>query len=60
VTIGAEWLHLDFGRSHLVDPVSSTINGVQTRVGIRQDVDVVRARLNFKFGSLFGGAFGGL
>ena len=60
VTIGAEWLHLDFGRSDLVDPVASTINGVQTRVGLRQDVDVVRARLNFKFGSLFGGAFGGL
>jgi outer membrane immunogenic protein len=53
VTVGVEYLHLGFNRSQLVEPVLSTING-QTLVDIRQDVDLVRARLNFKFGSLFG------
>jgi outer membrane immunogenic protein len=63
VSLGVEYLHLFFGRHDdgnvVVDPILSAFNNATTTTfasdgGRRGDVDIVRAKLNFKFGGLFG------
>jgi outer membrane immunogenic protein len=62
VTLGVEYRYSDFGHETFNLGAVPFPRGASS--GVVGDVDLrtheVTARLNFKFGSLFGGAFGGL
>jgi opacity protein-like surface antigen len=55
VSLGVEWLHAGFGHGDRIDPILTAYFGTPTTSNRgNRDIDIVRARLDFKFNGLFG------